>query len=336
LKKKPAGWAGGFDLATKKKETEKITADLNNPDFWKNREEADEKLRRLGELNELIKRFSEIESGIEGLKNNFSEDSFFEVRKKFKDLELETLFGGKHDRQSATISIFPGAGGEDAEDWARMLFKMYENYAAKRGWKVKTLDDSPNHRILAVEGKWSYGYLRNEAGVHRLVRVSPFSAKGLRHTSFALVEVAPELPDIEESKINIPESDLSWDFYRSSGPGGQNVNKVETAVRGTHIPTGITVSSQAERSQVQNRERVLSLLKAKLFQLMEKNQTEELGKLRMKVKPEWGNQIRSYVLNPYKLVKDNRTEIETTQVDEVLNGDLDKFIEGEIEILNKK
>ncbi len=336
MKKKPAGWAGGFDLAAKKEEVKKITDDLNNPDFWRNREEADGKLKKLGELNDLIRRFGEIESGAGALKTSFSEDLFFEVRKKFKDLELETLFNGKHDRQAATISVFPGAGGEDAEDWARMLFKMYESYASRRGWKTKTLDDSPNHRTLAIEGKWSYGYLKNEAGVHRLVRVSPFSAKGLRHTSFALVEVVPELPEVEESKINIPESDLKWDFYRSSGPGGQNVNKVETAVRGTHIPTGITISSQAERSQVQNRERVLSLLKAKLFQLMEKNQTEELGNLRTKVKPEWGNQIRSYVLNPYKLVKDHRTEIETTQVDEVLGGDLDKFIEGEIEILDKK
>ncbi|MCL5733208.1 MAG: PCRF domain-containing protein [Patescibacteria group bacterium] len=309
---------------------------MNNPDFWKDRQVADEKLKKLGELKDLIRRFGEIENGTNELKNNFKEDLYFETLRKFKSLELENIFTGRYDKQPATISIFPGAGGEDAEDWAKMLFEMYGKYAAKRGWKTKTLDDSPNHRAMAIEGDWVYGYLKNEAGVHRLVRISPFSAKKLRHTSFALIEVAPKLPDIEESKINIPESDLKWDFYRSSGPGGQNVNKVETAVRGTHIPTGITVSSQAERSQLQNRERVLSLLKAKLFQLMEKNQTEELGNLRIKVKPEWGNQIRSYVLNPYKLVKDHRTEIETAQVDEVLGGDLDKFIEGEIEILKGK
>ncbi|MCL5733954.1 MAG: PCRF domain-containing protein [Patescibacteria group bacterium] len=323
-------------MVSKNKEIEKLTADLSNTDFWKDRQIADEKLKKLGELKDLIKRFDEIENGINELKNNFKEDLYFEILRKFRNLELENLFTGRYDKQPATISIFPGAGGEDAEDWAKMLFEMYEKYAAMRGWKTKTLDDSPNRRTMAISGDWVYGYLKNESGVHRLVRISPFSAKKLRHTSFALVEVVPELPDLEESKINIPESDLKWDFYRSSGPGGQNVNKVETAVRGTHIPTGITVSSQAERSQLQNRERVLSLLKAKLFQLMEKNQTEELGNLRTKVKPEWGNQIRSYVLNPYKMVKDHRTEIETAQVDDVLGGDLDNFIEGEIEVLKEK
>jgi len=166
--------------------------------------------------------------------------------------------------------------------------------------------------------------------VHRLVRISPFSAKSLRHTSFALVEVLPELPEIDAEKIKIPEDDLKIDLFRSSGPGGQNVNKVETAVRITHLPTGISVASQAGRSQSQNKEKAMSLLKAKLINLMEKEQVEELGDLKTKVKPEWGSQIRSYVLHPYKMVKDHRTGVETSQVDKVLEGDLNEFIEGEI------
>jgi peptide chain release factor 2 len=165
------------------------------------------------------------------------------------------------------------------------------------------------------------------------VRVSPFSAKQLRHTSFALVEVLPDLPEVDESKIQIPESDLKFEFFRSSGPGGQNVNKVETAVRVTHLPTGIVVASQVERSQISNREKALKVLKAKLVDLMEKNHIAEVKDLRTSVKPEWGNQIRSYVLNPYKMVKDHRTEVETSDVQKVLDGDLDLFIEAEIEAL---
>lgn len=209
---------------------------------------------------------------------------------------------------------------------------MYENYVRSRGWSLKIIDESIRSRTLEIKGSYVYGYLKAESGVHRLVRISPFSPKKLRHTSFALVEVLPELPVVQESKIQIPEKDLKFEFYRSSGPGGQNVNKVETAVRILHLPTGLSASSQAERSQVQNRERALKLLKAKIFQLMEKNQVAEIKELRTKVKPEWGNQIRSYVLNPYKLVKDHRTECESTESDKVLSGELDKFIEAEVEL----
>lgn len=306
---------------------------MSDADFWSNRVEADLRIKELGELNDLINKFKNIELGIENLEKDFQEDLFFETRRSFKQLELETLFVGPYEKRSAVIGVYPGAGGEDAEDWARMLFEMYSKYANRQGWKFLVIDDNPNRRTMEIKGNYAYGYLKREAGVHRLVRMSPFSAKQLRHTSFALVEVLPDLPEVDESKIQIPEQDLKFEFFRSSGPGGQNVNKVETAVRVVHLPTGLTASSQVERSQVSNREKALRILKAKILDLMEKEKVEELGQLRTKVKPEWGNQIRSYVFNPYKLVKDHRTETETSNVDKVMEGDLDLFIESEIESL---
>ena len=329
------------------------------PDFWnkKNdghsndgREAIDEKIREHGELSDLVNRVREIESGIDELEkrqsargDNDDEDKFHELKKKFKDFELTQLFTGPYDKQAAVLAIYPGAGGEDAEDWARMLGLMYENYAKRRGWKIRVVDDNPRSRTIEIAGgsqgagggtaaaAHAYGYLKKESGVHRLVRISPFDAKKARHTSFALVEVIPDLPPLVESKLEIPEKDLKFEFSRAGGPGGQNVNKVETAVRIIHMPTGLAVSSRAERSQQQNRQHALKLLKAKIFQLMEKEKVDEASKLRTKVKPEWGNQIRSYVLNPYQMVKDHRTEVETPRVDDVLMGDLDIFIEAELE-----
>jgi peptide chain release factor 2 len=303
------------------------------PEFWKNRAAADQKIREVGILNDLVSRYREIESGAAALEEHFDERKFYELKKKFREMELKQLFTGPYDAQAAVLSIYPGAGGEDAADWARMLGVMYENYVKNRGWKIRLVDDNPRSRAIEIKGDYAYGYLKKESGVHRLVRISPFSPKQLRHTSFALVEVVPDLPALEESKLQIPEKDLKFEFYRSGGPGGQNVNKVETAVRVLHLPTGLAVSSQAQRSQAQNREYALKLLKAKLFQLMEKEKVSELGALRVKVKPEWGNQIRSYVLNPYQLVKDHRTEVETAKVDNVLAGDLDRFIEAELQML---
>lgn len=220
---------------------------------------------------------------------------------------------------SITISVYAGAGGEDAKDWVRMLLHMYQKYAEKKSWPLRFLND----HTLEIVNADAYERLKEESGVHRLVRISPYDVKKLRHTSFALVEILPELPEIEEKKMVIPEKDLKIEMSRSSGPGGQNVNKRETAVRVVHLPTGLSAASQAERSQAQNKEVALKLLKRKLAKLLETRKEKELSELRVHVTPDWGHQIRSYVLHPYKMVKDHRTGSKISKVEEVLAGNLD-------------
>ncbi len=323
--------------------------EFSDPDLWKNREIADAKIKEVGELNDLIKRFEEIERGLTRIETRIDTDELKEIENKLRQLEIEQLFTGKYDKQSAVLSIYAGAGGQDAEDWAAMLYEMYSKFCEKRGWKTKTINESlgdpaPSSYIrrggagrhpikditIEIKGGYVYGYLKKEAGVHRLVRISPFSPEKKRHTSFALVEVLPDFEEIKEEEIKIPPEDLKIEFFRSSGPGGQNVNKVETAVRIVHLLTGLSATSQVERSQSQNRERAMKLIKARLLKLMEDSQVKEINQLRAKVKPEWGNQIRSYVLHPYKLVRDHRTKLETSQVDKVLEGDIDIFVENEV------
>lgn len=264
------------------------------------------------------------------LRELIAEFEAIDSEEKLRKFEIKTLLSGKYDAGAAVLSFYAGAGGKDAEDWAKMLLAMYVKYAVSRGWKTKEIDDN----TIEVSGSYAYGFLKGENGVHRLVRISPYDAKQLRHTSFALVEVLPELPEVEAAKLEIPEKDIKAEFFRSSGPGGQNVNKVETAVRLVHLPTNLAASSQVERSQARNRERAMKLLKAKIIKLMEVNQVEELDALKTKVKPEWGNQIRSYVLHPYKMVKDHRTGVETGDIERVLGGGLDEFIEAELRMDN--
>ena len=229
-----------------------------------------------------------------------------------------------------TLSVYAGAGGQDAEDWASMLLKMYQKYSEKKNWKFSLLDKKENeyggikNAVVEIDGDSVYRILKNENGVHRLVRISPFSSAKLRHTSFALVEV---LPIIEAKELPLEESDLEIETFRSSGPGGQNVQKVETAVRIRHKPTGIIVGCQEGRSQFKNKEKALTILRAKLHQLAEKQKVKTLKELKgEKIKIEWGNQIRSYVLHPYKLVKDHRTGKKIGNVEEVLDGNLDKIL----------
>ncbi len=265
-------------------------------------------------------------------------EKYEELLKKFKKEETKIFLGGKYDKAGAIVSVYAGAGGRDAADWAGMLLRMYRRYCERRNWPAKILHEHPSEEggtknaTLEVDGRFAYGYLKGENGVHRLVRVSPFSAQKLRHTSFALVEVMPEIKS--EKEIEIKPEDVKTETSRSSGPGGQNVNRRETAVRVIHLPTNIAAACQSERSQAQNREKAMNLLRSKLAALEIQKETEERRRLKgEKVKIEWGRQIRSYVLHPYKMVKDHRTEAETPKVDEALDGNIDMFVEAELRLL---
>ena len=263
-----------------------------------------------------------------------------ELEKRLEKLELKSFLSDPYDSKNAILSIHAGQGGTEAMDWANMLYRMYLRFCEKRGWSTETIDVSEGEEAgiksvtFKVEGAYAYGYLNGEAGTHRLVRQSPFNADNLRQTSFALVEVLPELEQEDLPHIEIKEEDLDWQFFRASSQGGQNVQKVSTAVRLKHKPTEIVVTAQTERFQEQNRKIALNLLRAKLWAREQAMKEKKVKELKGEYRPaSWGNQIRSYVLHPYKMVKDLRTEVEVSNPDAVLNGELDPFIEAEIQQL---
>jgi peptide chain release factor 2 len=328
---------------------------MQSPDFWKDQNRARTISQNAAEIKkeveqaehfvseiQSLRELSEISGQNEALKADI-EKRLAELSRHFRQFELSKFLSGPYDKGNAVIYIYAGAGGKDSEDWVAFLRHMYERYAERKGWTSETIHENwgeykgpGGHGLknvtLLLKGKdFVYGFLKKEIGVHRLVRISPFSAKQLRHTSFAMVEVMPEF--VPPHEVEIRPEELSIDFFRSSGPGGQNVNKRETAVRITHIPTGMQVSAQTERSQERNRDIAMNMLRARLYQKRLEEQKAVKEKVRGEtISAEWGHQIRSYVFHPYQLVKDHRTGVETGNVEEVLDGGLDQFIEAELNI----
>lgn len=343
-------------MPKKKKRIIKLEEESAEKNFWNDSQKASLVMQEREELKKEVDEIEEMEKKLTDLKETldlaesdpiFAEASSGEIKKelqelekKLAELEFKTLFSGEYDRSDAIMSIYSGAGGVDAQDWAEMMLKMYLKWGEKNGFKVKILEKTSGQEAgiknatLEINGSYAYGYLKSEAGVHRLVRLSPFNADNLRQTSFALAEVMPVISEIKEVAIN--PQDFRVDVFRSSGAGGQSVNTTDSAVRITHLPTGIVASCQNERSQLQNKEQAMKILKAKLHQKHLEEQEKEKKKIRgEQVSAQWGSQIRSYVVHPYKLVKDHRTKQESTDPEGVLNGDLNNFMESYLRYIKK-
>ncbi len=353
---RPSAWLSScatprcaFDLARDEAELAELTERSADPDLWNDASEAQTIMRRAEELRSGIGAWADLEQRATGLSEmaEMAADDPEEAASLLPDLERDLaalqadwgrmeqllLLGEPFDERGAIVSVHAGAGGTESQDWAEMLLRMYLRWAEGHRFKTEILEATEGEEAglksvsFSIDGRWAYGRLRSERGVHRLVRISPYDSQKRRHTSFALVEVMPEVP--EDAAIEIDDKDLRVDTYRASGAGGQHVNKTDSAVRLTHIPTGVVVAVQSERSQHQNRERAMAVLRARLIERQEEEREAEMARLRGEhVEAGWGNQIRSYVLQPYTMVKDLRTGVETSNPTAVLDGDLDAFIEG--------
>lgn len=342
-----------FDISSKQKELEELEKQTTVDGFWNDSQNSSRILKQIKNIKDKCTKYNQIKESIDNLiemsdlvmqedDENLAEDiidNTKSIQNEIENLEIETLLSGKYDLNNAIVTIHPGAGGTESQDWAEMLYRMYTRWAASNGYTVQELDylegDEAGLKSVTflVSGDYAYGYMKAEKGVHRLVRISPFDAGGRRHTSFASVEVLPEIT--EDIEIDINPDDLRVDTYRASGAGGQHINKTSSAVRITHIPTNTVVACQTERSQIQNRETAMKMLKSKLLDMKEREQKETINELKGEQKDiAWGSQIRSYVFCPYTLVKDHRTNYEVGNVQGVMDGDLNAFMKEYLKSVN--
>ncbi|MDJ0305207.1 MULTISPECIES: peptide chain release factor 2 [Dehalobacter] len=345
LKMRLADLRVSLDVAGRQIKIAKLEDELNKPGFWDDPSSAQKVMQELTREKDKVTVHQQLQDQIEDIaalwelaveEDDISleseiENTIVKLKNQFADLELEILLSGPYDRNNAIITLHSGAGGTESQDWVQMLYRMYVRWGERRGFKVETLDLLPGEEAgiksvtFSLVGENAYGYAKCEKGVHRLVRISPFDASGRRHTSFASVDVIPEVTD--DAEITIDAEDLKVDTYRSGGAGGQHVNKTDSAVRITHLPTGIIVQCQSERSQIQNRAYCMRVLQAKLLELKRKQQEEEISEVRGEQNDiAWGSQIRSYVFHPYSMVKDHRTSYETGNVNAVMDGEIDPYI----------
>nr|WP_255298482.1 peptide chain release factor 2 [Brevibacillus dissolubilis] len=347
MAKRLADIRGSLDLPVKQERIGELEERMLAPDFWDDNDAAQKTISEMNALKSLVEKMSKLDSSYEDLQVMLElvieegEDSMIQelydstqaLKKEFENFELELLLSDEYDKNNAILELHPGAGGTESQDWGAMLLRMYTRWAEDRGFKVETLDYLPGDEAgiksvtLLIKGHNAYGYLKAEKGVHRLVRISPFDSSGRRHTSFVSCNVLPEIEN--DNEVNIRSEDLKIDTYRASGAGGQHINTTDSAVRITHLPTGVVVTCQTERSQIKNRERAMKMLAGKLFERMREEQQKTLDAIQGEQKDiGWGSQIRSYVFHPYSMVKDHRTNTEVGNVQAVMDGDIDMFIDA--------